>query len=329
MSSSRRAENTTSGRSVLNSVVAGYTAGVSGTIIGHPIDSMKVWAQTRPAGSCSKSPLLHCATTARFRFSGQKQPKKRLLLPRQARHNSSLALPSTKMLRTLYAGVSGPLVSVGVIQAINFCVYDSTRRYLHQRDTGSVSGYLHDDSMANVAWSGAVVGSTSAFVTSPLMHVKVKQQVAQVSYRDAAAHAVRWRGCTKQAVRNLYTGFFPHALSEVAGRVVYFSTYEYLKRFLGARRRQDGVITLGDRMVAASSSGVACWCVIYPLDAMRSRMFATSKKCVVKTAHKILAEGGWKAFYRGLGITLLRAGPVHAFVLPIYDLVLAKMSDVE
>ena len=322
-----------SGRSMMNSVVAGYCAGMSGTLVGHPLDSIKVWKQTQSHRGAT--PLWNYNSKQGIRVIYQspaaQQCHSRCLTSSSAAASTMMMnrwTNTTQTLRGLYAGVSGPLVTVGLIQAINFCIYDSTRRYLHQRDTGSVAGYLTDDHISNVALSGAVVGAASAAVTNPLLHIKVKQQVAaprQLRYLDAVAHAVDWRGCARSALRNLYTGAVPHAASEITGRTVYFVTYEVLKRYL-RRDRDDGQNTLAQRMMAASTSGVVCWCVIYPLDAMRSRMFATSKQSVVKTMHKMLAEGGWRAFYRGLGITLLRAGPVHAFVLPVYDLTLARLS---
>merc|ERR1719445_1682982 len=45
------ASSTVNARSTLNSVVAGYVAGMSGIVVGHPFDSLKVWLQTNSTGA--------------------------------------------------------------------------------------------------------------------------------------------------------------------------------------------------------------------------------------------------------------------------------------
>jgi hypothetical protein len=46
----------------------------------------------------------------------------------------------------------------------------------------------------------------------------------------------------------------------------------------------------------------------------------------LSTTEMIRVMHGEKAFYRGFWLTVLRAGPVAAAVLPVYDLVLEKLS---
>ena len=54
-----------------------------------------------------------------------------------------------------------------------------------------------------------------------------------------------------------------------------------------------------------------------------SRMMATPhnqpKPSFRSTARQILAEGGYRGFYRGLGPTLLRAFPVNASAIWVYE----------
>ena len=98
-------------------------------------------------------------------------------------------------------------------------------------------------------------------------------------------------------------------------------------------------------MLAAGVAGVITWTAIFPLDAVRCRMFAAatttstntvkqqqqqqhSNRSSLTVATRLLQQSGWRAFYRGYAVTLLRAGPVSACVLPIYDLALARLSTV-
>ena len=76
---------------------------------------------------------------------------------------------ATPSFRKLYSGIVPPLTTVGAFNALNFMVYDNTRRLLFQRDmregnvmpperrTGGrelLSNYITDDSMVNIALSG-------------------------------------------------------------------------------------------------------------------------------------------------------------------------------
>jgi hypothetical protein len=38
------------------------------------------------------------------------------------------------------------------------------------------------------------------------------------------------------------------------------------------------------------------------------------------------AEQGWRGFFRGFTVTILRAGPVAAFILPVYDVALDQLN---
>ena len=42
----------------------------------------------------------------------------------------------------------------------------------------------------------------------------------------------------------------------------------------------------------------------------------------LRAVRECYAEGGLRAFWRGIGMTLLRAGPVAGVVLPVNDLLL-------
>ena len=223
---------------------------------------------------------------------------------------------------------------------------------------GGTSNYLVEDSLWNVAVASSTSGACLALLTNPLLLVKTKQQTqAAVSttassksnpltYRQAVLQTVQWdnnnNGNKRRrfpALRNLYAGFVPHAVTEMLGRAVYFVAYESLKRHLAVRHPEQR-LTLPDRMLAAGTAGVLAWTAIFPLDAVRCRMFAasSSSSAAASTAssssfamavHMWQHGGGWRAFYRGFGVTLLRAGPVASCVLPIYDLAHDRLSSME
>jgi Mitochondrial carrier protein len=276
--------------------------------------------------------------------------------------------------------MSGPLVTVGIIQSINFGVYDTTRRVLYYgsswNDANSntininKTDYLLNDSLQNIAISSMVAGAVLACFTSPMQIIKTKQQLQGMSFRQAAREVLL--GTTTAATttttssissrssssmfqrtiskNGMFTGFAPHFACETIGRGVYMCTYEALKRYLAARQQSldeketEGVasfkISLPIRMVSAACAGVAGWAVVYPMDVIRCRFYAQTnvpleqRKNMRQLIQTIYQERGASAtggsirgFYRGFGVTLLRAGPVAAAVLPIYDLTLETLND--
>ena len=66
---------TSTNTAVRNSFLAGWTAGVTGTLVGHPLDSFKVWVQTgiRPTVASTESGTV--LTTIRRFYAGVSGPK--------------------------------------------------------------------------------------------------------------------------------------------------------------------------------------------------------------------------------------------------------------
>jgi hypothetical protein len=341
--------------SALNSAAAGYVAGVTGVVFGHPLDSAKVWLQTNTAGKnkhfaaahTSTSTTSSVATTATvasssssaFPNAGLKRPA-----PGTVGSTSSMStlargalgaptpITHTRVLQTvraLYSGISGPLFTVGIVQSINFATYDALRRVLHRKDHPDAADrdYLQNDSLTNVAIAGFVAGTGLAFVTSPLIMVKTRQQITGNGFRQAFSETLFPHG--RINISRVFVGFYPHLISETVGRALYYAAYEGCKRATSDYKERNGLgpVTLQERMAAAGAAGISCWAVIFPFDSLRSRLYSQEGPRRFSTMEMVRVMRTEKAFYRGFGLTVLRAGPVAAAVLPVYDLVLEKLSN--
>ena len=77
-------------------------------------------------------------------------------------------------------------------------------------------------------------------------------------------------------------------------------------------------------------AGIACWVFIYPTDVIRSRLYSASAADTHMNLWQVLrvmhAEQGWRSFFKGFNVTMLRAGPVAAVILPVYDMVLHQLT---
>lgn len=327
-----------SATSIVHSLGAGYAAGFVGSIVGHPLDSAKVWLQTakNPVVGSSASPAVHSPSISATAPASS------------GRHMSTVALETPRprlglnlqTVRALYSGIGVPIITVGLVQSANFAIYDSVRRVLHKRDFPDAAelDYLEKDSLLNVAASSMVAGSVLAFFTSPFIILKTKQQIMDWSFQKAFRDTLSvQRGSRRPAVSNFYVGFGPHFTAECFGRGFYFYCYEGLKRACLERKRKVGgddeslTLSLHERMMSAALSGILCWTFIFPVDALRSRMYAQSLSMDSKTSWQLARDmyresQSLRPFYRGFSVTVMRAGPVAAAVLPVYDTTLAWLS---
>jgi len=210
--------------------------------------------------------------------------------------------------------------------------------------------YLENDTFSNVALASGAAGAVISFGTSPLMVVKTKQQIMVWGFRKSIEDTLNGGGgalgrrLSTPGMHNFFTGFAPHAFCDTFGRAVYFASYEFFKRSIFAIRQKereqqefDGTvasidmaippsITIAERMACAALSGMACWSFIFPMDVIRSKMYAQTLSSPQTSAWDMTMstyqKGGLRSFYRGYCITVLRAGPVAAAVLPVYDMTL-------
>ena len=297
-SSSSQSQNSTV--AVRNSFVAGLIAGVTGTLVGHPLDSVKVWIQTG-----QQRPTFENATTSKM--GGGTGGVGGIL----------------SALRRSYAGVASPVLTVGLIQSINFAAYDSMRRYwyyTYEVDTKgnpSDKAYLNNDSFTSIAVSGVAAGAVVSTITQPVMMIKTKQQTQQ--------HNMKFAQAIKHSIRYPMIGFGTHFFMETANRSIYFVVYEAIKRKY-ADDDEHGNASMSVRMMGAMAAGVSCWMFIYPSDVIRSRLYSASASGrnmnALQVVREMYAQQGVRSFFKGYGITMLRAGPVAAFILPVYDVVL-------
>jgi hypothetical protein len=50
------------------------------------------------------------------------------------------------------------------------------------------------------------------------------------------------------------------------------------------------------------------------------------KRRITYIYRQTLEQHGWRIFFRGLGVTVLRAFPVNAIVFPVYEFTLQQLS---
>jgi len=355
-----------------------YNAHLPGIVVGHPLDSIKVLLQTNNGNGCAatlsgvqRTAATTITSAGQIRAYSSSNAASIQSSSAKANINTATSISSKgsiigkRSLRALYSGVTGPILTTGLFQSLNFAIYDSVRRVLYQQQIQSEDDvtinrrpddYLHYDNLFNTFIASFIAGASTSVLTSPMIIVKTKSQIKTWGFRRSIKETYL-SGLSKQpnilnGIRNFYTGFGFHFFCDSIGRGVYMYSYELLKRQLAQaklynnnsatnneqqqipNRVSTANLSIPERMICAASSGMICWAFIFPADVIRSKLYAKSLNTQVQPttmdgiqlARQMVKEQGVKSLYRGMGVTVLRAGPVAAAVLPVYDSVLEWLS---
>jgi len=148
------------------SYFAGCLSGFAQTLVGHPLDTLKVWSQ-----------------------NGQLQGEMKAL-----------------SFRSLYSGVSYPLLSAGFLNSISFGLAHTAHK----------SGYSHLN-------SGLISGLGVGLVTAPVEYFKIQNQTHHLSFKQIFKNI----SIPKMALGTTI-------LRECSAYGVYFPTYYHLKEQTGS-----------------------------------------------------------------------------------------------
>ncbi|BFZ06238.1 hypothetical protein BsWGS_09276 [Bradybaena similaris] len=132
--------------------------------------------------------------------------------------------------------------------------------------------------------------------------------------QDALVKIVRYEGLT-----SLWSGLPPTLVMAIPSTVVYFTSYEHLKKVLAYHESHSG-----DRwkpMVAGSVARVWAASLISPIEMVRTKMQSKRLKySEIRTAVRdTVRHNGLLSLYRGLGPTLLRDVPFSAIYWTGYE----------
>lgn len=269
----------------INDLIAGGIAGSAGIFVGHPLDSLKVRMQM---GGGSLRTILSQSST----------------------------------LGSVWNGLPAPMAGAAALNACIFLTYGSTTRLWDKYNTVDDTNDDGSNSLAKEAICGGITGFVSSFIMCPTEHIKTKLQVNATSYRNSF-HAMQQIFSTHGIV-GLNRGFISTAIRQSPGFCVYFGTYERLKDSLQTHNN----IKCSQFVASILAGGVAgslSWAIVYPIDLIKSRIQALPLDCsknersTMQIGKNILQESGWKALYRGFGITVVRAFPVNAVILTTHS----------
>ena len=283
-------------------ILAGVAAGINVTIVGHPLETIKVRLQTQP----SPPHAIYSGVADCF--------KKTLQWEGPA---------------GLYKGVAAPLLGQLFFRSALFGVYAKYLALKQAGGGGAPMSYFDYGVGGSLAWGvGTLIECPLQVASSQLQTqvVRVKAAAAAglpppVVYAGVADYARRAPAAV--GARALYQGLPVHLARNVCGGFFHFFCFEALRREWAARTNKPVTgIGLAANMACGAVGGVFFWGLTFPVDAVKSALQGDALdpktaryKGAADAAAKLWAEGGVARFARGLDASLLRAVPANAVLL--------------
>lgn len=272
----------------LKEFLAGTAGGVASVLVGHPFDTVKTRLQAQVA---------HTHVAPRYT---------------SALHALTTIVREERVVG-FFRGVMSPMAGVAAMNAAVFGFYDAALHVLQG------PRYSHDHAtLWETTVAGAVSGVGTALVTAPVDLLKVQQQIdTSVAGRPTYAAIMRrlWR---LGGLRGMYQGFWATALRDT-GYGPYFCSYMLINRALHGLH-PDTPLTAGEFAVSGAVAGVIAWLSTYWIDVIKTQVQAQppdARRSMAQVARDIYCSGGMRAFFAGIGPTVVRAIPANAALVRI------------
>ncbi|KAI9338494.1 mitochondrial carrier domain-containing protein [Obelidium mucronatum] len=233
--------------------------------------------------------------------------------------------------RGFYKGALTPLIGIGACVSIQFSALEATKRYFTAQNASRNQQNPNTLSYPQLFLSGSASGIANSVLSGPIEHVRSRLQIqARSGAAGAYAGPIDFfkRVYSQYGLAGIYKGQGITLVREFGGYGIYFMTYEALmQRQMKIQKTQKrGDVPGWMQCLFGAASGYALWTVMYPIDAIKSRIQTDSfevkdrkYKGIVDCVRKTLATQGVMGFYRGFVTTMLRAGPVNGFTFMAYE----------
>ncbi|KAH6917486.1 mitochondrial carrier domain-containing protein [Coprinopsis sp. MPI-PUGE-AT-0042] len=242
----------------------------------------------------------------------------------------------------LYKGATPPAVGWAAIDSVLLGSLHNYRLLLLQNgmsepNPGSGNPRL---TLLGHGVAGLFAGCTSAVIATPVELLKVKLQL-QAQKRIAERRFTGPVHCMREIVRaqgplGLWSGFSGTVASRVNFFWMFFSFEAFMRGFgklNGTRFEESAQVSTGlANFLSGGLGAFSYWIMAIPADNVKNRMMAYPYPdsyptpgstlripTFSQTAKKIFIQDGYAGFFRGLGPCLLRAFPVNASALFVYE----------
>lgn len=344
------APTTTSSTGILGNVaVAGSSSSAGGSLNGHN-DLFSSSSVHSPLLQSNRGVGNHGAATTTAILSPSSSST---IIPRYTSAFDALRrIVSEERFIGLYKGITSPILGVAVMNASVFGVYGLALRSLdsfdHAKNSSFSSPSITPSTLSNIFLAGCISGLISSFITTPIELIKIRQQLFFDKNKIPTVWQVTQMIWKKDGLRGIYRGLGTSSIRDL-GYGPYFFSYELMNRTLLSFHDHQSLSTIQkpqltnvEMAISGGLAGVIGWCSTFAIDVIKTRVQATdirfdqqqlermarmgesNKSILNKTAFmiatkQIYREGGYSAFFAGIGPTILRAIPANAVLFLAFE----------
>jgi solute carrier family 25 (mitochondrial carnitine/acylcarnitine transporter), member 20/29 len=231
--------------------------------------------------------------------------------------------------KSLFKGMSYPLLTAALQNAVVFYTYGTAYRYL-QAGAGPPAGPPADFEpparLCHVFLAGCMAGTVQTAVVTPVDLLKIRLQL-----QTAVPHTPGYLGplallrniLATEGPRGLYRGTVITAIRDIPSHGVYFAAFQGTKRWLDPGK-DDGQHSAGAVWAAGGIAGAVSWMSVYGFDVVKSRIQAHPRALSPYTgwwqcAGDMYRKEGGRVFFRGLPLTIARAFVVNGAIFSAYE----------
>lgn len=299
-------------KAMLREPVGGAFAGVIGTALGYPFDSVKTRMQTSGYG----------ITTA------------------------MKSILEENGVRGLYKGMSSPLLALTILNTMNFSSYAYFCKKLGVSPSTKTQQQLEEiENRGFFEWRYALaasfVGPLASTVSTPFELVKtqmqlLKKHIVEGKAADGAKNVSGSFTMTRYLVSNygwssLYRGHVVNTLREMIFLSTYFTVYEHTRSIF---ERSVGINEQFAIPVAGGLSGAFGWLISFPLDNIKSNIqgspFSNTTNKVgsfIDIGKKLFQSRGILGLYLGVAPSIMRAFIVSASRFTAYEVAVSLFDE--
>jgi solute carrier family 25 carnitine/acylcarnitine transporter 20/29 len=292
--------------------IAGFAAGLAGTILGHPLDTVKTRLQSRTE------------------YKGM--------------YDCFSKIVRTEGVASLYKGLASPLVSLTLLNMLSFQTYNWCLSMFDKFDMARGVTLLPDRHPGyHYVVSGAVAGFACSFLSTPFEMVKVQSQLDNLNQRRFKGSLQCALYLTKNyGVFSLFTGNAVNTIREIIFGSVYFGVYEHSKKLI---RKLLHALNFGPNrsfmievITSGALSGMSGWFASFPLDVIKTNIQGNfgivnpitktlePKQKIWSTTKTILKTKGFFGLYSGIKPSIIRAMFVSSCRFSVYELTMSLLN---
>ena len=273
---------------------AGFSAGVVGTLIGYPLDTVKTTMQSQVASISTSTPSSSSSSN----------------MFRTCKH-----IYSKNGISGFFRGVASPLLALTVLNTMNFSSYATFKAMLiGEKDEERTPGSFQP--MYFVA--GAMAGPLASVISTPFELVKIQMQISK---RYKSSIEASYLICKHNGLRALFRGHGVNTTREMTFLGTYFFVYEHSRRTFASLLPTSFAIP-----ISGGISGAIGWFISFPLDCIKANIQGTDlsigrMNSAMSVARSILDAKGVKGLYSGIVPSISRAFLVSASRFGVYEYV--------